>query len=63
MQKQLLMVRMKLLKYMDCLYVYEQILGGPVKAAELFCPEHFQKIRGKSVLEMAIDYARVHLHY
>ena len=59
MQKQLCQVRLKLLKYLDRLNVYELILGGPIKAAELFDPEKFQQIRSKSILEFTIDYARV----
>lgn len=58
-QKQLCQVRLKLLKYMDRLNVYELILGGAIKAAELFDPEKFQQIRSKSILEFTIDYARV----
>jgi hypothetical protein len=59
MQKQLCSIRLKLLKYMDRLNVYEIILGGPLKAAELFDSNKFQQIRSKSILEFTIDYARV----
>ena len=59
MQKELCKVRIKLLRYMDRLNVYELILGGAIKAAELFDPEKFQQIRSKSILEFTIDYARV----
>ena len=58
LQKQLLLARIKLLKYMDRLNVYEQILGGPMKAADLFCAKKFQQIRSKPVLDVCIDYAR-----
>lgn len=58
MQKQLLLARKKFLKYMDRLNVYEQILGGPLKAADTFCPDKFQQIRDKPILEVCIDYAR-----
>lgn len=44
---------------MDRLNVYELILGGAIKAAELFDPEKFQQIRSKSILDFTIDYARV----
>ncbi len=44
---------------MDRLNVYELILGGAIKAAELFDPEKFQQIRSKTILEFTIDYARV----
>ncbi len=56
-QEELLHTRIKLLKYMDLLNVYEQILGGPLKAAERFCPEKFQQIRSKSLLDVCLDYA------
>jgi hypothetical protein len=59
MQKELCAIRLKLLTYSDRLTVYEQILGGKSVAAERFEAETFYKIRSQSVLEMAIDYARV----
>ncbi len=59
----MLSIRRKLLKYMDCLNVYEQILGGPLKAADLFCPEKFQQIRSKPILQVTIDYARVNSYF
>ena len=57
MQKQLLMVRMKLLKYMDCLYVYEQILGGSSRAAELFDAAEYKTMRSLAILQVALNYA------
>lgn len=57
-QKQLLLVRSKLLKFMDRLNLYEQILGGSIKAADLFCPDRFQSMRHKPILEVCIDCAR-----
>ena len=62
MQKQLCLTRMKLLTYMDRLNVYEQILGGSTKAAELFDSEKFIQIRSKSIVEVAYDFARVILY-
>ncbi len=61
MQKQLLVVRQKLLTYMDRLNLYEQILGGSSMAADLFDPEQYKKIRSKSILEVAFYFARVSL--
>ena len=43
---------------MDRLNIYEEILGGPSKAADNFEPEKFQQIRSKSILNVAFDYAR-----
>ena len=57
-QEELFLTRIKLLKYMDLLNVYEQILGGPLKAAEKFSAEKFQCIRNKSIFEVCLDYAR-----
>lgn len=61
MQKDLCLIRHKLLTYMDRLNVYEQILGGSIKAAELFDPDKYRSIRSKSIYEIALDYARVTL--
>jgi hypothetical protein len=61
MQKQLLHTRAKLLSYMDRLNVYEEILGGSLKAAELFDSEKFKQIRSKPILEVTVDYARVRI--
>ena len=44
---------------MDRLNVYEQILGGSIKAAELFDKEQYLKFRSKPIHEIAFDYARV----
>jgi hypothetical protein len=43
---------------MDRLNLYETILGGSVKAAELFDPEEFVRMRSKPIIEVAYDYAR-----
>ncbi len=43
---------------MDRLNLYETILGGSVKAAELFDPEEFLRLRSKPIIEVAYDYAR-----
>ena len=59
MQKQLILTRTKLLSYMDRLNVYEEILGGATKAAELFDAERFMQIRSKPILDVTLDYARV----
>lgn len=59
MQKELCLTRIKLLTYADRLTVYEQILGGKSLAAGKFEAEIFYKLRSQSVLDMAIDYARV----
>ena len=61
MQKELCSIRLKLLSYADRLTVYEQMLGGKAVAAERFDAETFKKIRSLSVLDMAINYARVSL--
>ncbi|CAF1011878.1 unnamed protein product, partial [Brachionus calyciflorus] len=58
MQKELCSIRHKLLTFMDRLNVYEQILGGSIKAAERFDSDQYLKIRTKSVYEIALDYAR-----
>ena len=58
MQKELLAARSRLLKYMDRLILYEQILGGPRKAADLFDPEKYAQMRSKPILEVAFDFAR-----
>lgn len=58
-QKDLCLTRHKLLTYMDRLNVYEQILGGSLKAAEFFDPDKYKEIRSKSIYEIALDYARV----
>ena len=63
MQKQLCVTRYKLLTYMDRLNLYEQILGGSTKAAELFDPEKYRLIRSKTILEVAFDFARVNIEY
>jgi len=57
-QKQLVLVRVKLLKYLDRLNLYEQILGGPVKAADLFCAEQFQVIfsNGEKIYSTSLPY-------
>ena len=60
MQKQLLVIREKLLTYMDRLNLYEQILGGSSKAADLFDPEKYLQLRSKSILEVAFLFARVY---
>ncbi len=57
MQIELCLTRQKLLKYLDRLNVYEQILGR--NSSELFEADKFSKLRSQSVLDMAIDYARV----
>ena len=59
MQKQLCLTRDKLLTYMDRLNLYEQILGGSSKAADLFEPKKFAQIRSKPILDVAFDFARV----
>jgi hypothetical protein len=59
MQKELCMTRLKLLTYLDRLEIYERILGGPIKAVELFDCEKYKEIRTKSILEVTLDYARV----
>ncbi|RNA26743.1 neuroblastoma-amplified sequence, partial [Brachionus plicatilis] len=58
MQKELCLIRFRLLTYMDRLNVYEQILGGSIKAAELFDHEKYLEIRSKPIYEIALDYAR-----
>lgn len=59
MQRDLCLTRFKLLTYLDRLNVYEEILGGPIKAGELFDHEKYMQIRSKPILEVALDYARV----
>lgn len=59
MQKELCATRIKLLTYLDRLKLYELILGGPLKAKELFDSEKYKAIRSKSILEVTLDYARV----
>lgn len=57
-QRQLILVRQRLLSFMDRLNIYEEILGGAKKAAELFDAEKFVQIRSKPILDVVIDYAR-----
>ena len=61
MQIQLLVTRQKLLIYMDRLNLYEQILGGSSKAADLFDSETYLQLRSKPILEVAFFFARVNL--
>ncbi len=59
MQKELLNLRAKLLKFMDRLNLYEHILGdGPLKAQDFFEMEKYSQIRSKPILEVALDFAR-----
>lgn len=59
MQKELCTTRIKLLNYLDRLELYELILGGPIKASELFDCEKYKSIRSKPILDVTLDYARV----
>jgi hypothetical protein len=59
MQKELCLMRFKFLTYLDRLNVYEEILGGPLKAADLFESEKYMQMRGKPILDVTLDYARV----
>jgi hypothetical protein len=53
MQKELLHVRAKLLKFMDRLNLYEQILSGPIKAHDLIDIEKYSQMRSKPILRIS----------
>jgi hypothetical protein len=59
MQQQLCLTRSKLLLYMDRLHIYEEILGGSLKAADLFDSDKYLQIRSKPIIDVALGYARV----
>lgn len=59
MQKELCASRIKLLTFLDRLELYELILGGPIKAREMFDAQRYKDMRSKSILDVTLDYARV----
>lgn len=59
MQKELCASRIKLLTFLDRLELYELILGGPIKAREMFDAQKYKDMRSKSILDVTLDYARV----
>lgn len=59
MQKELCLTRLKLLCYLDRLFVYEKILNSTRNNE--YDAEKFSKLRSQPILDVAIEYARVSL--